>query len=201
MKQKRIGIIKSTGSNHSSVYYALARLGCTPIISNDRAELDAADALIIPGVGSAGYAMNQLASLDLISFIRAQVKPVLGICLGEQLLCLGSEEEESECLGIIPLQVKKLIGPRILPHMGWNNLTVLSESEPLLNGISDKDNFYFIHSFAAEICAPYTMGICDYFDRFSAVIRRDNFYGVQFHPEKSGASGLRLLKNFIEIKQ
>ena len=199
MRNKKIAIVSSGGANLSSVYFALKRLDCVVVVAQSLEELERADALILPGVGSAKFAMKKLESSSLDSFLKAQEKPILGICLGSQLLCGRSEEEEVSCLGVIPLEVKKLVGPRVVPHMGWNNLTQIFEDD-LLRGITKEDNFYFIHSFAAEVASPFSKGICDYHGHFSAVVRRENFFGVQFHPEKSGMSGLKLLKNFIEIK-
>lgn len=199
MRHKKIAIVGSGGANLSSVYFALKRLNCEVVVAQSLEELEMADALILPGVGSAKFAMKKLESTSLDSFLKAQEKPILGICLGSQLLCERSEEEEVSCLGVIPLEVKKLVGPRVVPHMGWNNLTQIFEDD-LLRGITKDDNFYFIHSFAAEVASPFSKGICDYYGHFSAVVRRENFFGVQFHPEKSGMSGLKLLKNFIEIK-
>lgn len=199
MRHKKIAIVSSGGANLSSVYFALKRLDCEVVVAQSLEELERADALILPGVGSAKFAMKKLESSSLDSFLKAQEKPILGICLGSQLLCGRSEEEEVSCLGVIPLEVKKLVGPRVVPHMGWNNLTQIFEDD-LLRGITKEDNFYFIHSFAAEVASPFSKGICDYYGHFSAVVRRENFFGVQFHPEKSGMSGLKLLKNFIEIK-
>lgn len=200
MKSKKVAIFESGGANFSSVFHALTRLGCTPLITKSIRDLQKSDAIILPGVGSAGLAMEQLRKLQATDFLKNQQRPVLGICLGQQLLCSSSEEDDASCLGIIPLQVRKLKGPRIIPHMGWNNLVQIEEGEPLLNDIDTSDNFYFIHSYAAEIVSPFSVGIADYFGAFSAVIRRDHFYGVQFHPEKSGISGLKILKNFLEIK-
>jgi len=200
MKSKKIAILASGGANFASVFHALVKIGCSPLISKSIADLQKADAMILPGVGSAGFAMTQLKELGLADFLGSQQKPILGICLGKQLLCSSSQEEDATCLGVIPLKVQKLRGPRILPHMGWNHFIEIADHEPLLKGITPKDNFYFIHSYAAEIAKPSTIGICDYFGQFSAAIRRDNFFGVQFHPEKSGIPGLKILQNFIDIK-
>lgn len=200
MKTKKVAIFESGGANFSSVFHALTRLGCAPVVTKSIGDLQKSDAIILPGVGSAGLAMEQLMQLQAIDFLKKQQRPVLGICLGQQLLCRSSEEDDTACLGIFPLQVRKLMGPRIIPHMGWNNLVKVEEGEPLLKGVDTLDNFYFIHSYAVEIASPFSIGIADYFGAFSAVIRRDNFYGVQFHPEKSGISGLKILKNFLEIK-
>jgi len=200
MKAKKVAILESGGANFSSIYHALSRLGAEPFLSKDVKELEKSDALILPGVGSAGFAMKQLQNLEILDYLKAAEKPVLGICLGKQLLCLSSEEDEVEGLGIIPLRVRRLQDAKVIPHMGWNNLVTMSSSEPLLRGMSTEDNFYFIHSYAAEVHPSYTKGVCDYEGSFSAVIRRDNFCGVQFHPEKSGVSGLKLLSNFLELK-
>ena len=200
MKAKKVAIFESGGANFSSVFHALKRLGCTPVVTDSLRDLKDSDAVVLPGVGSAGQAMVQLGQMQAGEFLKKLQMPILGICLGQQLLCGSSEEDDTTCLGIIPLQVRKLKGPRIIPHMGWNNLVEIEEDEPLLKGIDTSDNFYFIHSYAAEIVRPFSIGISDYFGTFSAVIRRDNFYGVQFHPEKSGIAGLKILKNFLEIK-
>lgn len=200
MKLKKVGILESGGANFSSIYHALLRLGAEPIVTKDLKLLENSDALVLPGVGSAGFAMSQWQDLEALDFLKGQQKPVLGICLGMQLLCLSSEEDEVEGLGVIPMRVKKLVGPKVIPHMGWNNLVTLDPTEPLLRGMSADDNFYFIHSYGAERHASFTKGVCDYEGEFSAVIRRDNFCGVQFHPEKSGASGLKMLTNFLDFK-
>jgi glutamine amidotransferase len=199
MKSKKVAIFEAGGANFSSVFHALQRLGCNPVVTKSLADLKTSDAVILPGVGSAGRAMGQLRQLQADDFLKKLQMPILGICLGQQLLCDSSEEDDTTCLGIIPLQVRKLKGPRIIPHMGWNYLVEIEEDEPLFTGIDTSDNFYFIHSYAAELVKPFSIGVADYLGAFSAVIRRDNFYGVQFHPEKSGVSGLKILKNFLEI--
>ena len=193
-----IAIIDSGGANFSSIQAALYRLQVRSIVTSDHTLITNASKVILPGVGAAAHAMDLIHRKGLYTVIRSLKQPVLGICLGQQILCTSSEEGDAECLGIIPIRVKKLQDVRIIPHMGWNNLIYIKENEPLLEGIHTHDSFYFVHSFAPEVDANYTLAVCQYGVEFSAIIKKDNFYGVQFHPEKSGAVGERLLKNFIK---
>ena len=197
MKNNFIAIVDGGGANFTSVQAALDRLNIKSVVTADPSVIAQASHVILPGVGAAGYAMKLLNEKKLSAVIREIKQPFLGICLGQQLLCESSDEDDAKCLGLIPLKVVKLEGVRVVPHMGWNNLTYLQENDPLFAGISTKDNFYFVHSFAPQVDLKYTIGICDYGVNFSAVIKKNNFYGVQFHPEKSGVAGMKLLQNFF----
>lgn len=197
--KKYIAIIDSGGANLASVQAAFMRLNINTRVTSDQKEILDADYVVLPGVGAAGYAMQRLHCQGLVELIRRLQQPTLGICLGQQLLCASSEEDQAACLNIIPARVIKLHNARIIPHMGWNNLTNIDRNDPLLAGISDADNFYFVHGFAPEVRAPYTVAVCDYGIAFSAVVKKNNFYGVQFHPEKSGLAGAKLLKNFLSF--
>lgn len=194
-----LAIIDSGGANISSVKHALRRLGAEPVFTADAETIRIADRVILPGVGAAGAAMTRLRELDLLECIRGLQQPVLGICLGMQLLFEQSQEDEVECLGIIPGRLKKLQaedGLRV-PHMGWNTTTVVRE-DPLLNGLPANPWFYFVHSYFAPI-GDSTLASCSHGMRFAAIVRKENFYGVQFHPERSARYGARLLANFLEL--
>jgi glutamine amidotransferase len=193
-----VAIIESGGANFTSIQSALNCVGVESVVTCDPKKIIAASHVILPGVGAAGYGMQVLRERGLATLIPALRQPVLGICLGQQLLCTASEEDNADCLGIIPLKVSRIQDARIVPHMGWNHLSAIKPS-PLLEGITLKDDFYFVHSYAADTSSSYTLGVCDYGKPFSAVIQCDNFYGVQFHPEKSGARGIRLLENFVRL--
>ncbi len=193
-------IIETGCANLTSLKFALERLDVQALITADPEKIKAAEQVFLPGVGSAQYAMQKLKDRNLPEIIVGLEQPVLGICLGMQLLMDSSEEGDTPCLGIIPGQVKTIDaqGNR-LPHMGWNTLTRVEDS-PLFQGIGVDDYFYFVHSYAVEL-SPYTLATADYPAPFSATLKKENFYGVQFHPERSGAKGLRLLKNFMELKR
>lgn len=191
---KNVAIIESTGANFASLQYAFERMGVEVTVTKDKKIIENASHVVLPGVGSAKFAMENLG--DLTDIVRNLTQPVLGICLGMQLMGLFSEEGEVSCIGKIPTIVRKLkASGLIVPHMGWNNLTI-QKIDPLLNGIGDED-FYFVHSYAIEM-GEWTLASCDYGARWSAVVKRDNFYGVQFHPEKSGKIGMKIIKNFLE---
>jgi len=199
-----LAIIDSGGANISSVKHALKRLGSEPVFTADAATIRSAERVILPGVGAAGAAMSRLRELNLIDCIRELQQPVLGICLGMQLLFDQSAEsyqgEDSvECLGIIPGTLQKLKpsqGVRV-PHMGWNTTTVERE-DALLNGLPAQPWFYFVHSYYAPI-GNSTLATCTHGETFAAIVRKDNFYGAQFHPERSARYGAKLLANFLEI--
>jgi glutamine amidotransferase len=196
---KKLVIIKGAGgANFSSVESALKRLEVEYKITQSAKEILEADRVILPGVGIAGYAMKTLKENNLIETIINIKRPLLGICLGQQLLCSFSEEDNIDCLNIIPLKVEKLKNIKIIPQIGWNNLTEISDDK-LLKDITLEDNFYFVHSYAPNIEKPYTISTCEYGNKFSAIIRNNNFYGVQFHPEKSGKAGEKILKNFLNL--
>jgi glutamine amidotransferase len=198
-----VAIIDNGGANIASLRYALERLGASSHLTADPAELRAARRVILPGVGAAADAMARLRALDLVELIPQLTQPVLGICLGMQLLFAASEEgddgNDTECLGLIAERVTRF--PRRdefpVPHMGWNQLRVLAP-HPLLTGVSDGDHVYFVHSYAAPI-GPWTVATADYGGEFSAAVRHDNFLGVQFHPERSAQPGARVLANFMEL--
>lgn len=199
-----IAIIDSGGANISSVRHALKRLGAESVFTADAGIIRAADRVILPGVGAAGAAMSRLAELGLIECIRQLQQPVLGICLGMQLLFDRSEEDHQgedrvECLGIIPGTLKKMKPARgiRIPHMGWNTTTEIRE-DPLLNGLPEQPWFYFVHSYCAPI-GDSTLATCTHGEAFAAIVRRENFFGAQFHPERSARHGARLLANFLEI--
>ena len=192
-----IAIIDYVAGNVKSVENAVRKLGYETLITSNPEEIKNADKVIFPGVGEASTAMNYLKSLKLDELIPTLKQPFLGICLGQQLLCDFSEEGNTKCLGIFDLKVKQFPATDIVPHMGWNNLQKISGK--LLNGISEDDNFYFVHSYYCEI-GENTTSECDYILPFSATLQKDNFYGTQFHPEKSGDVGSLILQNFLKIK-
>jgi glutamine amidotransferase len=191
-----IAIIKYNAGNTASVKNALDRLGCPCMITDDKDEIISADKVIFPGVGEASSAMKYLRNKNLDSLIPSLKQPVLGICLGLQLMCKSSEEGNVECLGIFNTKVKLFPPTGVVPHIGWNNLRDLKS--PLFKGIEPDHDFYFVHSYYAELC-PETIAICNYLTLFAAAINKNNFYATQFHPEKSATIGERVLKNFLEL--
>lgn len=196
MKDQKIVIIDYDAGNIQSVKYAFERLGVTPIVSNDEEVIRSADKVIFPGVGEASWAMNSLKKNGLDELIPKLTQPVLGICLGMQLLCESSEEGNTKGLGIFPVKVKRFTNERKVPHMGWNQLENLSGD--LFSGIAAKEYAYFVHSFYVPDVSG-TVASCDYILNFSASLQKDNFYACQFHPEKSGAVGVKVLENFINL--
>lgn len=193
-------VILDTGcANLSSVIYAVQRLSYQPKVSRVPEIVRHADKLLLPGVGTAQAAMNQLRQLALIDLIKACSQPVLGICLGMQLLAASSEENGGiSTLGIIDTPVKQMADCGLpLPHMGWNQISVQA-GHPLFRGIKDGAYCYFVHSYAMPICTS-TIAQANYGALFSAAVQKDNFFGVQFHPERSGKTGAQLLKNFLEM--
>lgn len=191
-----VAILKYNAGNGRSVQYALDRLGVGSIITSDPALLRNADKVIIPGVGSAGTAMQYLRSQQLDELIVSLTQPVLGICLGMQMLCQFSEEENAGCLGIIDQNVLRFRRAEKVPHTGWNQIVDLSG--PLMEEVMPGSFVYFVHSYYVPRC---DQAICctEYIQGFSAGIRKDNFYGLQFHPEKSGAVGETILRNFLRL--
>ncbi len=192
-------IIDSGGANLASLQFALERLESNTVVSNDPREIAKAQRVILPGVGSAQDAMTRLRATGLHEVLPTLKQPVLGICLGMQLLFARSEEGSTECLGIIPETVRRLQAEpgRPVPHMGWNQLTAL-RSDPLLKDIAENDYVYFVHSYAARV-SDITLAATDYGAQVSAVVRRNNFWGTQFHPERSGATGAKVLANFLGL--
>ena len=191
-----IAIVKYNAGNIQSVKNAVERLGFSCVVTDDETILKSAGKVIFPGVGEASSAMNYLSERKLDKVIKNLTQPVLGICLGQQLLCNFSEEGSTKCLGIFDVNVKKFEAKLKVPHMGWNNLR--SRNSELFNKIGDDVDFYFVHSYYAEI-AENTTSICDYSIPFSASMQKDNFYATQFHPEKSSRVGEQLLLNFLQL--
>lgn len=193
----KVAIVKYNAGNVESVKNALHRLGMEAILTDDAQELQTADRVIFPGVGEASTAMNYLRSRGLDKVIKSLVQPVLGICLGMQLLCQFSDENETDCLGVLPYCVKKFESDALkIPQMGWNNISNLRSD--LFAGIAENSFVYFVHSFYVETGAE-TIATTDYTLGFSAAIRHKNFYAVQFHAEKSGAVGAKILENFLNL--
>lgn len=193
-----LAIVDSGGANIASVRFALERLGLRSELTADPAVIRAAERVILPGVGSANEGMRKLQERGLVECVRGLTQPVLGVCLGMQLLFESSAEGETRTLGLIPGRVERLPdspGTQV-PHMGWNTL-LTGKNSPLLEGIDTEARFYFVHSYAGPVNA-FTVASCDHGTPFAAIVQRDNFSGVQFHPERSGAAGARLLKNFVE---
>ncbi|OOS07421.1 glutamine amidotransferase [Moraxella cuniculi DSM 21768] len=191
-------IIIDTGcANLSSVKFAFDRLGICAEITQDLAKIKSADKLLLPGVGTAEAAMKILAQRDLIDTIRNATQPMLGICLGMQLMTEFSAEGNVETLNLMRGKTEPLPNKGLpLPHMGWNKVRYQAD-HPLFHGISQESHFYFVHSYAV-LPNENTIATCDYGVPFSAAIANKNFYGVQFHPERSGKNGAKLLKNFVE---
>ena len=192
-------LVDSGGTNLGSVRYALQRLGVDAPLATTPAQLRAASHVILPGVGAAGPGMQRLRELELVDTLRGLTQPVLGVCLGMQLLFESSSEGVESCLGVIPARVEKLAatpGLRV-PHMGWNRLQRTGEHR-LLQDLDDDAHAYFVHSYAAPT-GPWTLAASEHGQRFSAVVQNANFYGMQFHPERSGATGALLLKNFLNL--
>jgi glutamine amidotransferase len=192
-------IIDSGGANLASLQYALERLGARSCVSSDPRVIAAAPRALLPGVGAADDAMQRLRANGVAQILPSLTQPVLGICLGMQLLFSHSEEGPTECLGLLPGRVRRLgvAAGRPVPHMGWNQLQHTSE-DPLLEGIASGDYAYFVHSFAAPV-SQLTLATADYGAPLSAAVRRANFWGTQFHPERSAATGARLLANFLRL--
>ncbi|WP_442795352.1 imidazole glycerol phosphate synthase subunit HisH [Pelobium manganitolerans] len=195
-----IGIVNYGAGNIFSLTAALDRLGLRYGMINSEAEFDLYEKIIIPGVGHAGTAMQKLSDTGLVPKIKSLNKPVLGICVGMQLLTEFSEEGNSQLLDIVPLKTLRFreLESKKVPHMGWNRV-YSNSGQPLFNGIASDAYFYFVHSYFIEFNPNFTVAYCDYGIKFSAAIQNNNFYGVQFHPEKSGEAGETLLKNFANL--
>lgn len=191
-----IAIVDTGGANLASVLNALARLGARGEVTSDPARVRAAERAILPGVGAAPEAAARLSG-ELGAAVRGLKVPTLGICLGMQLFFDESEEGPARGLGLLPGAVRRLAPAGLpVPHMGWNAVSRRGAGEPLLDGIDDGTHFYFVHSYAAPD-GPWIRAACDYGGLVPAVVRKDNFVGVQFHPERSGEAGARVLRNFL----
>jgi imidazole glycerol-phosphate synthase subunit HisH len=201
MTQQNIVIVNTGCANISSVKFAVERLGVKVEVSDNLAVIQAADKVFLPGVGSANAAMASIEQKNLVQCIQDLQQPVLGICLGMQLMVEKSAESlrgSTPCLNLIPGSVERmLVGDLRLPHMGWNTVTPIGTA-PLFKGIPTGTYFYFVHSFAVAV-SEFSMASCQYGMDFSAALHKDNFFGVQFHPERSSEAGAQLLKNFIEL--
>ncbi|CAM1371464.1 imidazole glycerol phosphate synthase subunit HisH [Tenacibaculum xiamenense] len=192
-----IAIIKYNAGNIRSVQNAITRLGYESIITDNHEEILKADKVIFPGVGEASSAMAYLKERELDKLIPSLKQPVLGICLGLQLLCKDSEEGNTKCLGVFNSSTKRFPPEDKVPHMGWNNFSANSDSE-LFKEIPQENDVYYVHGYYAEI-SDDTIATSNYITSFSSIMKKDNFYAMQFHPEKSANVGEQLLKNFLEI--
>ena len=195
-----VTVVSCGAGNVASVQFALERLGASVRLTADPGEVAAAERLILPGVGAAGYAMDRLSELGLIEPIRAYARPLLGVCLGQQLLFETSEEGGGvPLLGLIPGTVRRMEpgADRPVPHMGWSRLSVV-RPDPLLEGVADGDWAYFVHGYVCPEGAA-TLARADYGGPVPAVVRDANRWGCQFHPERSAAAGARILRNFLEL--
>ena len=197
--RRNVVLVDSGGTNIGSVRYALERLGVAAELTVDAERIRAASHVILPGVGAAGPGMARLREAGLIDVLQALTQPVLGLCLGMQLLFERSEEGATECLGLLPGEVRHFPESNNLrvPHMGWNQLRI-ERDDALLDGIDADAHTYFVHSYAAPVTAD-TVASAEYGGAFAAVVRRGNVCGMQFHPERSGVVGARLLANFLAL--
>jgi len=192
-----VAIVKYNAGNTASVVNAMKRLGVVATVTDNPDELLAADKVIFPGVGEASTAMNYLRERGLDRVITSLTQPVLGICLGMQLMCAASDENDTKCLGILPFRVRKFqTGSFKVPHTGWNRITRLAS--PLYSGIDEGTRMYFVHSYYVETGSE-TTAVTEHGQSFSASVGTSNFHAIQFHPEKSGAAGQRILENFLKI--
>ncbi len=191
----KVGIIQYNAGNIQSMQFALKRLGVTPVLSSNPAELAAMDRLIFPGVGEASSAMQFLKQRELDHLIVTYQRPLLGICLGLQLLCEFSEENNTPALGIFPITVRRFPPEGKVPHIGWN--TISPNENTLWQGVPSPAYTYFVHSYYAPL-SEFTIARSEYLVPFSAALLKDNYVAVQFHPEKSGEVGERILRNFLE---
>ena len=194
----KLAIIKYNAGNIQSVLNALGRLGVEAEVTDDIDKIRTADKVIFPGVGEASSAMRSLKENNLDTVIKELKQPVLGICVGMQLLCRHSEENDTECLNVVPIEVKRFSSSFKLkvPQVGWNNIFQLQS--PLFTGIPESSYIYNVHSYYAED-SKYTIAKCEYGLEYAAAIKKDNFYGVQFHTEKSAEVGDKIIKNFLEL--
>lgn len=195
----KVAVVKYNAGNIRSVDYALKRLGVEATITADKEELQAADKVIFPGVGEAETTMNHLKATGLDELIKNLRQPVFGICLGMQLMCRRSDEGEVDCLHIFDVDVKRFVPQKHedkVPHMGWN--TIGETNSKLFEGFTEEEFVYFVHSFYVPVC-EFTAATTDYIHPFSAALHKDNFYATQFHPEKSGKTGEKILRNFLDL--
>lgn len=196
----KVAIVKYNAGNIYSVVNSLRRLGVEPLLTDDAEQISSADRVLFPGQGEARVAMTYLKEHNLDAVIKNLKQPVLGICIGQQLLCRHSEENDTDCLGIFDVDVVKFIPRRHedkVPAMGWNDL--YNFKSPLFRNIARNDSYvYFVHSYYVPVC-KYTIAEADYIQPYSAAINKGNFYATQFHPEKSGAVGAQIIKNFLDI--
>lgn len=193
----KVAIVRYNAGNTASVVNALGRLGVEPLITDSAEELASADKVIVPGVGEASSAMSHLKERGLDEVIRGLSQPVLGICLGMQLMCASSEENDAECLGIVPLRVRRFpAGGLKVPHMGWNTISNLKGT--LFDGVEEAAYVYFVHGYYVE-SGPEAVANSTYGLEFAAALEHENFFAVQFHPERSGAVGEQILRNFLKL--
>lgn len=199
----QIAIVKYNAGNTQSLSFALDRLGADYIITDEMEMLQKADKVIFPGVGEASSALKSLKTKRLDTLLPTLRQPFLGICLGMQLMCAHSEENDTTCLNVFPEKVKRFTPPQAqldktfkVPHMGWN--TLQDCKNPLFKGVEEGSYVYFVHSYFVEL-SSHTAALCEYIQPFSAALQKDNFYAVQFHPEKSAEVGAKILENFLEI--
>lgn len=196
----KVSIVKYNAGNIFSVINAVKRLGIEPLWTDNAEEIMSSDKVIFPGQGEAQHAMAYLKEHNLDQVIRNLKQPVLGICIGQQLLCQHSEEGDTDCIGVFPINVRRFI-PKVheekVPCMGWNSLTLKGNS-PLFKDLKSGDHVYFVHSYYCELC-DNTIAAADYIQPYSAALQKDNFFATQFHPEKSGQVGNTIIKNFLEL--
>lgn len=197
----KIAVIKYNSGNVQSVLYALERLGADAELTDDPEMIRSADKVIFPGQGEASSAMTYLKARKLDQLIKELKQPFLGVCLGLQLLCEHSEENNTECLGIFPVKVKRFVPENSqefkVPHVGWNSMENLSDN-PLLKDLPDNPFLYYVHSYYAEL-SEFTIATTHYIHDFSAILHRDNYWAIQAHPEKSSVTGKKLLSNFLNL--
>lgn len=194
-------IVKYNAGNIRSVANALRRLGVSALLTDDTEAISRADKVLLPGQGEAGNAMAYLRARGLDRAIRSLTQPTLGICIGQQLFCRHSDEGDTDCIGVMDSDVRRFVPTRHedkVPQMGWNSLLVTAPDNPLFKGVPQGSFVYFVHSYYVPVC-EYTAATADYIHPFSAATRKGNFYATQFHPEKSGAVGERILKNFLDL--
>ncbi|MCC5936551.1 MAG: imidazole glycerol phosphate synthase subunit HisH [Lunatimonas sp.] len=192
-----VAIIKYNAGNVQSVLYAMERLGAEAVLTDDWETIQQADKVIFPGQGEASTAMAYLKARKLDLLIKELKQPFFGICLGLQLLCDYSEENDTPCLGVFPVQVKRFPNWEKVPHIGWNSLE--NRRSPLLEGLDEQAFAYYVHSFYAELHEEYTIATSQYMLEFSALLHKDNYYAMQAHPEKSSGTGEKILTNFLNL--